>query len=144
LELSSKFYKPLEWQGICKLSPALVNKNGSGQIEPDPFLFYGWGKGSRTPIHGVRVRCPTIERSPILNKVKSYKFKVKSQNNNTIKRFFNQSLKIFDFKVSTTSGIGISSWDLSCIFLKRAFPLFNSSPPRIMTYRAFSLSALRI
>ena len=23
--------------------------------EPDPILFHGWGKGSRTPIHGVRV-----------------------------------------------------------------------------------------
>ena len=27
-------------------------------------ILFGWGTRSRTSIHGVRVRCPTIERSP--------------------------------------------------------------------------------
>ena len=27
-------------------------------------LVYGWGRGIRTPTGGVRVRCPTIRRSP--------------------------------------------------------------------------------
>ncbi len=32
---------------------------------PNPLILYGWETWIRTTIHGVRVRCPTIERSPI-------------------------------------------------------------------------------
>jgi hypothetical protein len=41
-------------------------KKGLAQFA-NPLKSFGWGKGSRTPIHGVRVRCPTIERSPIFS-----------------------------------------------------------------------------
>ena len=33
-------------------------------ISPNPLYFLGWGTWIRTTIHGVRVRCPAIERSP--------------------------------------------------------------------------------
>jgi len=55
-----------------------------------------------------------------------------------------QSRRIFDLRVIKRSFIGISSWDFVPIFLKTTFPRFNSSSPRIRTYRALSLSALRI
>lgn len=40
------------------------NKKGFNSIELNPFLFNGWETKIRTWIHGVRVRCPTVERSP--------------------------------------------------------------------------------
>jgi hypothetical protein len=30
----------------------------------NPLISFGWETWIRTKIHGVRVRCPTIERSP--------------------------------------------------------------------------------
>ena len=29
-----------------------------------PFYYFGWGRGIRTPVGGVRVRSPTTRRSP--------------------------------------------------------------------------------
>ena len=55
-----------------------------------------------------------------------------------------QSRRIFALRVIKRSFIGISSWDLSSIFLSTALPFFNSSSPRMRTYRALNLSALRI
>ena len=57
-----------------------VIKMGLGKSNQTHFILHiGWGKGSRTPIHGVRVRCPTIERSPIFSSefgVGSSEFKI--------------------------------------------------------------------
>ena len=40
-------------------------KTKKGSRNPrNPLKSFGWGRGGRTPIHGVRVRCPSIERSP--------------------------------------------------------------------------------
>ena len=38
-------------------------KKGS-LITANPLYFNGWGTRIRTLIDGVRVRCPTVERSP--------------------------------------------------------------------------------
>ena len=112
-------------------------------------ILFGWGKGSRTPIHGVRVRCPTIERSPSSKSRKAIGVEGKAHRvfifcNHTTYKSIDQSQTIFDFRVSKIVLIGISSWDFDSIFLKTAFPRFNSSSPRMRTYRALSLSALRI
>ena len=40
---------------------------------PNPFKSFGWGTRIRTLIHGVRVRCPTIERSPIKPNKRNYR-----------------------------------------------------------------------
>jgi len=58
-----------------------------------------------------------------------------------IKKQIDQSRRIFALRVIKRSFIGISSWDLSSIFLRTTLPFSNSSSPRIRTYRAFNLSA---
>ncbi len=90
-----------------------------GSIQSNPFLFYGWGMRSRTSIHGVRVRCPTIERSPsflvrslVGNGLKPFPTGVQSLKSkfeiyDIIKKLINQ--KIFSFKVFKRLLIGISS-----------------------------------
>ena len=36
----------------------------------NPLILFGWGNRIRTYIHGFRVRCPTIERFPIMGLLK--------------------------------------------------------------------------
>ena len=47
---------PSPRRGQKKCKGAMISRN--------PLILLSWGRGGRTPIHGVRVRCPAIERSP--------------------------------------------------------------------------------
>ena len=72
-----------------------MKKEGLAHLSQPPFLFYGWGTRSRTSIRGVRVRRPTIERSPIVQ-VRSSEWGVRSLKSkfklhDIIKRLVNQS-----------------------------------------------------
>jgi hypothetical protein len=48
-------------------------KKGDYAAGHNPLKLFGWGIGIRTPIHGVRVRCPTVERSPIKSSKQNYR-----------------------------------------------------------------------
>ena len=106
----------------------------------------GWGTRSRTSIRGVRVRRPTIERSPnslvrslVGNGLKPFRTGVRGSKSkfkihHTTKKRIVQSQRIFFLRVSIRPCNGTSSWNFVPIFLKTAFPLFNSSSPMIRTY----------
>ena len=55
-DVSRHFGKLLAKKAIGDMKRGMVSRN--------PLKSFGWGRGGRTPIHGVRVRCPSIERSP--------------------------------------------------------------------------------
>jgi hypothetical protein len=143
----------------------MKRKNGSDLIKPDPFYSMAGGRGVEPrfaesesgvlPLNDppIFVSVPARQSTCFRRNIPSIQafwhagvsvIRVCSGQNITTKKFIDQSHTIFDFRVSKRLLIGISSWDLLSIFLKTAFPRFNSSSPRMRTYRALSLSALRI